>query len=128
MPYGRDGERLKSFEFEELSAGVRHEEYLWGNPAFACACVLGQAFSEDGWGFQAGAAELDDLPLYVEEKDGERRVKPCAEALLTLRTAEIMLERGFMPLLSFRDRDVVRLADVRSVREPVTGLRGRWGG
>ena len=128
LPYGREGERLEAFEFEEQSPGAPHDEYLWGNPAFACVCVLGQAFSEDGWGFQAGAAELDDLPLYVEEKDGERRVKPCAEALLTLRAAEIVLERGFMPLLSFRDRDVVRLADVRSVCEPVAGLRGRWSG
>ena len=54
---------IKSFEFEELSAGVRHEEYLWGNPAFACVCVLGQAFSEDAfadrWRGQISAAEID---------------------------------------------------------------------
>lgn len=127
LPYGREGERLETFAFEELSPGAPHEEYLWGNPAFACACVLGQAFSQDGWRLEAGAAELADLPLYVEEKDGERRVKPCAEALLTLRAAEILLERGFMPLLSFRDRDMVRLADVRSIHDPLTALGGRWG-
>jgi len=126
LPYSREGERLEAFEFEELSQGAPHEEYLWGNPAFACVCLLGRAFSEAGWGFQAGAAEVDDLPLYVEEKGGERRVKPCAEVLLTFCAAEIMLERGFMPLLSFRDSDVVRLADVRSVRDPVAGLEGRW--
>jgi len=126
LPYGRSGERLESFEFEELSPGAPHEEYLWGNPAFACACLLGQAFSEEGWSFRPAAAELGDLPLYVEEKDGERRTKPCAEVLLTLRAAEIMLERGFMPLLSFRDRDVVRLPRFQSVHEPLAPLAGAW--
>jgi len=126
LPYGRSGERLESFEFEELSPGAPHEEYLWGNPAFACACLLGQEFSEEGWSFRPAAAELGDLPLYVEEKDGERRTKPCAEVLLTLRAAEIMLERGFMPLLSFRDRDVVRLPRFQSVHEPLAPLAGAW--
>jgi type VI secretion system protein ImpC len=48
------------------------------------------------------AVDLDDLLSHVEEKDGERRVKPCAETLLTIRAAELILDAGFMPLLSFR--------------------------
>lgn len=126
LPYGRDGEPLEAFKFEELLPDAPHEEYLWGNPAFACACLLGRAFSEDGWSLAPGAGDLDDLPLYVEEKKGERRVKPCAEVLLTERAAEIVLERGLMPLLSFRDRDRIRLARFQSVREPLTALAGRW--
>ena len=51
---------------------------------------------------------------------------PCAEVLLTERAAEIVLERGLMPLLSFRDRDRIRLARFQSVREPLTALAGRW--
>jgi predicted component of type VI protein secretion system len=66
------------------------------------------------------------LPIYVYEEDGNRRVKPCAEVLLTVRAAEIILERGLMPLLSFRDRDVVRLARFQSIRDPLTSLAGRW--
>jgi type VI secretion system protein ImpC len=127
LPYGRDGERIDTFDFDELSADAPHAEYLWGNAAFACACLLGRSFSEDGWGMELRAAELDDLPLYVEDKDGERRVKPCAETLLTLRAAERILDAGLMPLLSFRDRDVVRLPRFQSVRSPLTALAGRWG-
>lgn len=126
LPYGREGERIEAFDFEELSPGAPHEEYLWGNPAFACVGLLGQAFSEAGWRLEPRAAELDDRPLYVEDKDGERRVKPCAEALLTLRAAELILDAGLMPLLSFRDRDVVRLARFQSIRDPLTVLAGRW--
>jgi type VI secretion system protein ImpC len=127
VPYGRDGERIDAFDFDELSPDAPHAEYLWGNAAFACACLLGRSFSEDGWGMELGAAELDDLPLYVEDKDGERRVKPCAETLLTLRAAEMILDAGLMPLLSFRDRDVVRLPRFQSLRSPLTALAGRWG-
>ena len=70
--------------------------------------------------------EIDNLPIYVFKEDGERRVKPCAEVLLTLSAAEIILDRGLMPLLSFRDRDVVRLARFQSIRDPLTVLAGRW--
>lgn len=127
LPYGREGERLEAFEFEELPDGGPHDAYLWGNPAFGCAYLLGRAFSEHGWGLRPGAVhEIDDLPIYVFEEDGERRVKPCAEVLLTLRGAELILDRGLMPLLSFRDRDIVRLARFQSIRDPLTPLAGRW--
>jgi len=62
----------------------------------------------------------------VEERDGDRNVKPCAEALLTVRAAELILERGLMPLLSFKERDMVRLARFQSIRDPLAPLRGRW--
>jgi len=127
LPYGREGERLEAFDFEELPDGESHDAYLWGNPAFGCACLLGRVFREYGWGLRPGAVqEIESLPIYVYEEDGERRVKPCAEVLLTLRAAEIILERGLMPLLSFRDRDVVRLARFQSIRDPLTPLAGRW--
>lgn len=127
LPYGGEGERCETFDFEELTDGAHHEHYLWASPAFACACLLGQAFSEHGWGLRPGAVqEIDDLPLHVYEQDGERRVKPCAEVLLTIRAAETILETGLMPLLSFRDRDVVRLARFQSLREPPGRLPGRW--
>jgi type VI secretion system protein ImpC len=127
LPYGKDSDPVDTFAFEELSESPAHEDYLWGNPAIACAALLGHAFSKQGWALRPGAVqELADLPLYVEERDGDRTVKPCAEALLTLRAAEIILERGLMPLLSFKERDMVRLARFQSIREPLTPLRGRW--
>lgn len=127
LPYGREGERLEAFDFEELPDGAPHDAYLWGNPAFGCALLLGQAFSEHGWGLRPGAVqEIDGLPIYVYEHGGERQVKPCAEVVLTLRAAEIVLDHGLMPLLSLRDRDVVRLARFQSIRDPLTPLAGRW--
>jgi len=127
LPYGKDSDPVETFAFDELSTPPAHEDYLWGNPAFACAVLLGDAFSKQGWKLRPGAVqEITDLPLYVEERDGDRNVKPCAEALLTVRAAELILERGLMPLLSFKERDMVRLARFQSIRDPLAPLRGRW--
>jgi type VI secretion system protein ImpC len=48
-PYGAKTEPIEIFEFEELTAKPEHDRYLWGNPCFFCACLLAQAFSEEGW-------------------------------------------------------------------------------
>ena len=127
LPYGADTEPTEQFDFEEMAGGSTHESYLWGNPAFACAYLIARAFSEYGWELRPGVfQEIEGLPLHVYEEEGEAQIKPCAEVLLTMRSAEAMLERGLMPLLSFREADRVRLARFQSVADPATPLAGRW--
>jgi len=128
LPYGKDGSACESFAFEEVSPGARHEDYLWGNPAFACAYLLGQAYDERGWDFRPGAAQdVEGLPAYVHEVDGERDLLPCAEALLRDRGVAALLDRGLIPVQSFQDRDAVRIARWPSLAEPPVPLAGRWG-
>ena len=128
LPYGRETDPTERFEFEERSEDGAHEDYLWGNPVYLCASLLGRAFSEHGWRLRPGAfQEVEGLPLHVFEEEGERRVKPCAETLLTERAAERILDSGLMPLLSIRGRDTVRLARFQSIRNPPAPLSGRWG-
>ena len=128
LPYGADTDPLEQFEFEEMSEIPEHEDYLWGNPCFACICLLGQSFSKGGWNFQTGAGgDIDNLPLHVYREAEETCIKPCAEALLTERAAEIIMNSGFMPLLSFREQDRIRLARFQSLALPPTRLAGRWG-
>jgi type VI secretion system protein ImpC len=106
-----------------------HENYLWGSPCFACICLFGQTFSTDGWDLQPGAGnDIDNLPLHIYREAGQTHIKPCAEALLTERAAEIIMSSGLMPLLSFRERDMIRLARFQSLTLPPTRLAGRWGG
>jgi type VI secretion system protein ImpC len=128
LPYGKGTDPLEAFDFDEVPQGAGHEDYLWGNPGIACLCLLGQAFGEYGWGLRPGVfQEIDGLPLHVYKEDGESRAKPCAETLLTFRAAEIILEKGLMPLLSIQGRDSVRLGRFQSIRNPLTPLAGRWG-
>jgi type VI secretion system protein ImpC len=129
LPYGAETDAAEQFDFEEMGAGgePRHEEYLWGNPAFACAQLLAEAFARAGWDMRAGdVKEVEGLPLHVHEVQGETRIKPCAEVLLTERAAGEMLERGVMPLLSLKNGDHVRLARFQSLAEPASPLAGRW--
>lgn len=127
LPYGADTDPVEQFAFEETADPIRHEEYLWANPAFACALLLGQAFSEYGWDFRPGIfLTIDGLPMHVYPEDGEPQIKPCAEVLMTERAAGAILDRGLMPLLSFKGRDTIRLARFQSLADPPARLRGRW--
>ncbi|HSB71544.1 MAG TPA: type VI secretion system contractile sheath large subunit [Candidatus Methylomirabilis sp.] len=129
LPYGPDTEPAERFEFDEMPGEPLHEHYLWGNPAMACASLLGQEFSESGWAMRPGTVqEIGGLPIHSYKSGEESKVTPCAEVVLTERAAEAILEKGIMPLLSFKGRDTVRLARFQSLTDPATRLAGRWGG
>jgi len=128
LPYGKKTDAIESFDFEEMTDAPSHEDYLWGNPAFACAVLLAQSFSEYGWEMRPGVhAQIDGLPLHVYEHDGESELKPCAEALLTEDAADRILENGLMPLVSLKGQDAVRVVRFQSIAEPLRALAGRWG-
>lgn len=127
LPYGAKTEPIDRFDFEEMAEPIEHEHYLWGNPAFVCACLLAQAFTEDGWDFQPGSVQdIEDLPLHVFKRQGESVTLPCAEVLLTLGAAEAILDAGLMPLLSFKNQDVIRLARFQSISNATEPLHGGW--
>jgi type VI secretion system protein ImpC len=133
LPYGKDASETESFAFEELfkegelSKVPEHERYLWGHPAIGCAYLLGEAFTRFGWRMRPGAVqEIDGLPAHTYREDGDVQLKPCAEVLLTEDAAEILLDRGFMPLASIKGTDRVRLVRFQSVAEPPAPLAGRW--
>jgi type VI secretion system protein ImpC len=127
LPYGKSTHEVESFAFEEMGAEPAHEDYLWGNPAFAAALLLAQAYSEEGWDMRPGAvAAIDGLPLHVHERDGERELKPCAEALLTEDATEQILDCGLMPLVSLKERDVVRIVRFQSIARPARPRAGPW--
>src|SRR5262249_9920447 len=127
LPYGKDTAPAETFAFEEFSAAPDHENYLWANPAIACACLLGEAFSESGWDLRPGEInEISGLPAHVYRADGESYLKPCAEALLGPDAAEAILDRGLMPLISMKGSDAVRLVRFQSIALPTAPLAGRW--
>jgi type VI secretion system protein ImpC len=127
LPYGTDTVPIENFDFEETEAESLHDHYLWGNPCFACVFLLAQAFSEAGWDLRPGIIQdIEDLPLHVYEEQGESLTKPCAEVLLTERAVEKILEKGIMPIVSFKNRDMIRLARFQSISDPPTVLSGRW--
>jgi type VI secretion system protein ImpC len=127
LPYGRETSPLESFEFEEFSGLPSHSSYLWGNPAFAVALLMGQSFNGAGWEMRPGSmSQVENLPLHTYRADGDSQSKPCAEVLLTEDAVERILERGLIPLISYKCRDSVRVGRFQSIAEPQRPLAGRW--
>ena len=127
LPYGAQTDPVECFSFEEMAGRPEPSAYLWGNPALACACLLGQSFRQSGWVLEPGElCELGGLPVHVFKHDGESQMTPCAEIWLNETAAEDYVEQGLMPFLSIRGRDAIRLARFQSVSEPAAPLQGRW--
>lgn len=117
-PYGADSDPVDAFAFEELSPAGGHDEYLWGNPALVCAEVAARACR--GEGVESPVApplDVDDLPACVRERDGERQLVPCGEYFLSLALGEEILRRGLIPILSYADRNAVRVGGLRSIAD-----------
>ena len=126
VPYGKDTEAIERFAFEELENLDAHGSYLWGNPAVFCATLVAQGFSERAAGLSVDApSQIDGLPLHMVRRGGETLTKPCAEVLMGEDDAVALLEAGFMPMLSYRDQDVVRVPRIQSIAEPAARLGGR---
>jgi type VI secretion system protein ImpC len=71
--------------------------------------------------------DIEGLPAHTYKDDGETVLKPCAEVLLTDEAAEVLLERGFIPLASMKNSDRARVVRFQSVAEPAAALAGPWG-
>ncbi len=126
LPYGKKTSPVESFEFEEMPESD-HAAYLWGNPAFACAYLLGKTFLHEGWDMRPGAIrQIGDLPLHVYQEDGEPTAKPCAETLMTEKQSGLLMEQGFMPLASLKGTDSILLVRFQSISDPAAALGGRW--
>ncbi len=126
-PYGAHACPLEGFPFEERTGGQDHESLLWGNSALACGCLLGDAFSQNGWDMKPwDSLEIDGLPLCGSDVDGEYQLQPTAEVLISQRTGDQILAAGLMPLLSIKATDAARLMAWRSVAATGATLAGPW--
>ncbi len=124
LPYGKDTVAIDSFPFEEMPQSD-HSAYLWGNPAFLCALLIGQSFLSHGWELSRRLARrLDGLPMHVYQTNGESVAKPCAEILMTEGDAENLLEAGFMPLVSIKNEPSAVLVRFHSIVQPSAPLAG----
>lgn len=127
LPYGRGLEECEELAFEELPSGAP-DQLVVGNPALVVAVVLGRSFSENRWSLMRGLEpEVSGLPVGTVGRGPEARVVGPGEAPLSVRAADALMERGFMPLAPLKDTDRVRVVRVQSCAAPLAALSGRWG-
>jgi type VI secretion system protein ImpC len=127
LPYGAKTDACELIAFEEMGEEYDHERLLWGNPAIACAALLAASFGEDGWSMRPGKhSNLDGLPTYVYQRDGDFVAQPCAETIMTERAAKAIQDCGVMCLASIKDTDEVRLVRFQCSSKVVGPLNGPW--
>jgi predicted component of type VI protein secretion system len=107
LPYGPRTSPIDSFEFEEMPGAPVHEHYLWGAAGIACLAILVRAEADD--------LTLDGLSAHTYKEDSEWVMKPCAESFMTETQVLGLIDRGLMPVVSYKDRPMVRLAGFRAV-------------
>jgi type VI secretion system protein ImpC len=127
MPYGSKSDPTETFSFEEILSPNDDQSYLWINSSFACGLLLAQSFSSYGWEIGENLIrDISDLPVYIYKDESQTIIKPITETAINADAAEKIIERGLMPLVSFRDSDAVRLARFQSIASPPRVLRGKW--
>lgn len=120
-PYGQDTTPSKKFNYEEnVSAG--HQNFLWGNAAFAFASRLTQSFSDYRWcaniiGPQGGGT-VGDLPIYNYEAMGEIQTKIPTEMLISERREFELAEQGFIALSMRKNSDNAAFFSANSCQKP----------
>ncbi len=127
LPYGSSTDSTETFSFEEFTGEINHEQILWSNPGFICSLLLAQSYRLYSWEMgQSLQRDIEKLPMFIFQDEGETKTKPCAEVLLTENLTEKLLEQGLIPLISFRDSDRVRVGRFQSISTNLRNLRGRW--
>lgn len=127
LPYGADTEPTEKFSFEEIFDVGTFGDYLWINPCFVCALLLAQSFSLNYWEMgQDFRQDIVGLPTLVFESDGMHNIFPNSEFVLTESICDKLLQSGLMPIISFRNRDELRLARFQSIAFPNKQLKGKW--
>ncbi len=116
LPYGQRTDAIATFEFQEQPSRPEHEAFLWGNGAFAYAVAVARALDPDGDPSSAGS--IEGLPAFVFTTDDGPTLQPPAEIAPSEAAVAAIQARGLMPLISFKDRDAIRLVMPYSIADP----------
>ncbi|APR80230.1 Hypothetical protein A7982_05577 [Minicystis rosea] len=99
-PYGKNTAPVDGFNYEEKA--VEHDEFLWGNAAYALAQRINNAFSLYHWcaairGVEGGGL-VEGLPFYTFKSAGEDVIKCPTEVAITDRRENELSEQGLLGL------------------------------
>lgn len=120
-PYGQNTTPSKMFNYEEnVSDG--HNQFLWGNAAFAFASRLTASFADYRWCANIigprGGGTVGDLPIYNYEAMGELQTKIPTEMLISERREFELAEQGFIALAMRKNSDNAAFFSANSCQKP----------
>lgn len=103
-PYGSTTVPVEAFNYEERVDGTNHNDYCWGNAAYALAANVNKAFAYYGWcaairGVESGGL-VEGLPVHnFRTEAGEIAMKCPTEVQITDRREKELADLGFAPLV-----------------------------
>jgi type VI secretion system protein ImpC len=123
LPYGREGKKVREFNFEETVDGKDHDKYLWMSAAWAYASRVTSAFSKDGWFARTrgveGGGKVENLPVHTfPTDDGGVAMKCPTEIAITDRREKELSDLGFLPLIHCKNRDFAAFMGAQSCQKP----------
>jgi type VI secretion system protein ImpC len=122
-PYGSRTVPVETFNYEENVDGSEHEQYLWGNAAYAMASRVTSAFAESGWcamirGVESGGL-VTGLPVHNFSTDAGETVMKCpTETSVTDRREKELADLGFVPLVHQKGTPNAAFFSVQSAQKP----------
>jgi type VI secretion system protein ImpC len=122
-PYGSTTVPIEAFNYEERVDGTVHENYLWGNAAYAMAANVNKAFAMYGWcasirGVESGGL-VEGLPVHNFRTDAGDLVMKCpTEVQITDRREKELADLGFAPLVHQKGTPNAAFFSVQSCQRP----------
>ena len=133
LPYGPDTSPVHEFDYkEEMLApdpkdGTRkvrlHENYLWGNPAYALGARITNAFAQFKWtaairGVEGGGI-VEGLPTHTFKTDeGDVALKCPTEIAITDRREKELNDLGFISLVHCKNSDKAAFFGGQTAQKP----------
>jgi type VI secretion system protein ImpC len=121
QPYDPEENPIKAFVYKE-NVDDNHENFLWGNTAFAFATRLTDSFAKYRWcpniiGPRSGGA-VEDLPVHLYESLGDIEMKIPTEILISDRREYELAEQGFIALTMRKGSDNAAFFSANSCQKP----------
>jgi len=107
--------------FDEPLDGA--SDLLWGNPAYALAACITNAFAKYGWcaairGVEGGGL-VEGLPCVpAAGDDGGSAAKAVTDIRMTDRREKELADLGFVPLLAFKGTDLAAFFSMQTCCQP----------
>ncbi|QEK39134.1 type VI secretion system contractile sheath large subunit [Candidatus Nesciobacter abundans] len=123
LPYGDDTIPVKEFSYNEKVDGLDNSKFCWGNPAFAMASRITDAFAKFGWtaairGVEGGGL-VENLPAYTfKTQYGDIALKCPTETIITDRREKELSDLGFITICHNKGTDKAVFFGSQSTQKP----------
>ncbi|MCS4292966.1 type VI secretion system protein ImpC [Comamonas sp. BIGb0152] len=123
LPYSTRDNPVDGFDFEEDTAGEKHNNFCWSNSAYAMATNINRSFKHYGWctsirGVESGGI-VEDLPVHIfPSDDGGVDIKCPTEIAISDRREAELAKNGLMPLIYRKNSDVAAFIGAQSLQKP----------